>query len=82
MTKKHRVKDVPKKQGFTAKLAEKFPSPPKKDGTKDPENILAKKWREEAEAKQGGKKDDGKKGDGKKGGGKKGGSSSGSGKKS
>ena len=34
----------------TAKKLEEFPSPPKKDGTADPENILAKKEREKDEA--------------------------------
>ena len=52
MTKNYRVQ-VPKEPSSIAKAAEYFPSPPKKDGTADPENILAKKRREEAEAKQG-----------------------------
>ncbi len=67
MTKKWNVPE-PKKAGWKSKAAEEFPSPPKKDGTADPENILAKKRREEAEAK-------------KQDGGGKGGSSSGEGKK-
>ena len=66
MTENDRVVQEPKKPSFIANAAETFPSPPKKDGTEDPENILAKKRREEAEAKQGSRK---------------GGSSSGSGKK-
>lgn len=65
MTKNYRVqepkKQEPKKQeskkpSFIANAAEEFPSPPKKDGTADPENIQAKRRREEAEAKQGGNK--------------------------
>ena len=68
MTKKKDSKNV-KKQGFTAKLAEKFPSPPKKDGTKDPQNILLKKAL--AEAEKGGTKGIKKKGGSSSGGGKK-----------
>lgn len=71
MTKNYRKEDL-KEPSFIAKAAAQFPSPPKKDGTADPEKILAKQRREkaEAEAKKGGKK-----------GIKKGGSSSGSGNK-
>ena len=51
MTKNYDPKDVKKKEPSSiAKAAEKFPSPPKKDGSADPENIMAKKRREEAEA--------------------------------
>ena len=57
MTKNYRDEDV-KAQSLIAKAAEMFPSPPKKDGTPDPQNILAKKAQEKAEAwaKTGGKK--------------------------
>lgn len=66
MTKKWHVQE-PKKPSFIGKAAELFPSPPKKDGTADPEKILAKKRREEAEAKQGGEKGGSSSGGGKKG---------------
>lgn len=75
MTKNHDAK-YKKEPSEIAKMAEEFPSPPKKDGTKDPENILAKKRREKAEkaleqAWGNGKKGANKAGDG-SGGGKKG----------
>ena len=65
MTKDSRVEEL-KKTSLIANEDEKFPSPPKKDGTADPENILAKKRREEAEAKKGGKKGGSSSGGGKK----------------
>ena len=67
MTKTGHVKEGPKKPSHIEKMAERFPSPPKKDGTADPENILAKKRREEAEAKQGRDKGGSSSGGGKKG---------------
>ena len=54
MTKNYDPKDVQKEPrkdpSAIAKAAEKFPSPPQKDGTADPETILDKKRREEREA--------------------------------
>lgn len=67
-----------KPKSATAKKLEEFPSPPKKDGTADPENIMAKKEREKAEAELKRAWDAHKKSGGKK---PKGGSSSGAGKK-
>lgn len=58
-----------KKPSFVAKEAEKFPSPPKKDGTPDPYNILFK--RALAEAEKGGTKGIKKKNGNSSGGGKK-----------
>ena len=72
-----------KEPSLVAKEAEKFPSPPKKDGTPDPQNILAKQRQEKAMAeawKAWKAAAEGRKG-GTKGNKKKGGSSSGSGKK-
>ena len=42
-------KNKPKENSALADALEEFPSPPKKDGTADPENILAKKRRERME---------------------------------
>ena len=74
MTKNYDPKDK-KEPSSIAKALEKFPSPPKKDGSADPENILAKKRREKAEATQKQAWGSGKKGSNK------GGDSSGGGKK-
>ena len=48
MTKNYDPNNV-KEPSLIAKAASKFPSPPKKDGTPDPQNILFKKALAEAE---------------------------------
>lgn len=65
MTKKWNV-PPPKKSSAIQNALEEFPSPPKKDGSKDPENVLAKLRRKEAEAQKSGNKGGGGSGEGKK----------------
>lgn len=76
MTKNNDPKDV-KEPSFIASAAAEFPSPPKKDGTPDLQNILAKQRQEKAMAEAWKAAAEGKKGD-TKGNKKKSGSSSGS----
>lgn len=55
MGKKHKKSTKTPSGGGTEEIKykiEEFPSPPKKDGTKDPEKILAKKRREAEEAEE------------------------------
>ena len=66
MTKNNKSVEAVKASQDLQAMLEQFPSPPKKDGTPDKENILAKQRREAAE-KAGYKKSDSSSGEKKKG---------------